>query len=531
MYTRARSAKRRLAPVVGLLATSLAGCGDLLEENPLGTLASSNFYRNGADAVAAVNAAYQGLHLGGAGGYLVSRNYVFLLESASPQVVAYSGPTSVRGCWDVYMCTPTNDEYAQTSWTTIYQAINRANAVTDNVPGIEMDAALRERILAEAKFLRAFHYFNLVRLFGGVPLRIEETKSLKELEQPRASADEVYNQIIKDLQEAITALPTSYPAREFGRATKGAAQALLGKVYLQRGIAGRTNPFGNPLYWPTGQASDVGNAITQLRAVASSGTYRLVTNYGDLWNESTERNPEVIWSVQNIDQGGQSMDASNYLAPNNSGWINSWTSAGAELPFWQSYAAGDRRRDVTWLKEYTDQNGRSYVWDINARTRWPHAAPQLRKYLIERRDVTNNPRDLVVLRYGDVLLMLAEAINDQSGPTGEAYDLVNQVRARAGLGPLESGLSKAAFREALYWERNWELATEQHAWFDGQRFWDLMSAHLITNAQLGLADPLQYPRRSVPEMVPAIQEPKSRLMPIPLLARDLNPQLTQNPGY
>jgi hypothetical protein len=393
-----------------------------------------------------------------------------------------------------------------------------------------MDAALRSRIVAEAQFLRAFHYFNAVRLWGGVPLAISETRSLKDLAKPRNTADQVYAQVIKDLTEAIPALePVNYAftsTANFGRATRTAAQTLLGKVYLQRGVAGQSNPFGDELYWPTAQAGDIQNAITQLREVVNSNLYQLVPGYGELWNEATERNAEVIWSVQNINQSGQGMDVNQYLAPRNSGWINTWTSAGAELPFFQSYAQGDKRRDVTWLTEYEEVSGKKNVYNPDQpTTSWP--TPSLRKYLIERRDVSTNPRDLVVLRYGDVLLMLAEALDRENPGSAEALELVNQVRARAGVVPLSS-----LTREALYWERTWELASEQHAWFDAQRFWDLFKAHAEANATLGITNPAQYPinPKTVPLVVTNLTD-KNRLMPIPQEAIDRNPLLKQNPGY
>ena len=140
--------KRRMAPLLGLLVLP-AACSDLVEQ-PLGTLTSENFYKNARDALAALSGAYQALHEGGASGYVVGRNYVFMLETPTPQVVSYSGISEVRGCWDVFMCSSTNDEYARTSWISIFRAINWANAVIDNVPRIQnMDAALRSRIVAE----------------------------------------------------------------------------------------------------------------------------------------------------------------------------------------------------------------------------------------------------------------------------------------------------------------------------------------------------------------------------------------------
>lgn len=504
--------------LVPTAAVLLGGCDGLLDENPVSTITPVNFYQNSTDALNALNGAYQVLH---DGNYVVGREYVFMLETPTPQVVAYPSTTNVRGQFDVFMHEP-NNGYILDSWRTMYEGINWANGVIDNVPNIkEMDAGLKSRVVAEAKWLRAFHYFNLVRLFGGVPLRVTETSNLKDLQSERASADAVYEQIIKDLTEAAKDLPASYPINQFGRVTSGAANALLGKVYLQRAIAGRTNPFSDKTFWPTAQAGDLQKAEQALRAVMNSGRYRLVSDYKMLWNEATEVNSEVIFSVQNMNQGGQGMSVNSFLAPRNSGWINTWTSAGAELPFWQSYAPGDKRRDVTWLPEYRETSGKFHKYDPSKyNSQWP--TPSLRKYLIERTDVQTNPRDLVLLRYADVLLMLAEVLHHQGQTGGEALQLVNQVRARAGVSPLS-----AVTRDALYWERNWELASEQHAWYDGQRFWDLFSAHTESNA--GLVDKLK--RNQVPKLDFQIEEPKHRLMPIPEEVIDRNPKVKQNPGW
>lgn len=501
--------------ILGLIFS--AGCDELLEESPVSSVTPTNFYQTAADALTAVNGAYQILH---SNAYTTGRNYTFMIETPTPQIVSYSGPTNVRGQFDVYQISPSNG-YLLSSWEAIYQGINIANSVIDNVPGIkDMNPALRARIVAEAKWLRALHYFNAVRIWGGVPLRTSETNDLDDLEAPRATADEIYNFIIKDLTEIQKDLPVSYPVSDFGRVTRGAAQTLLAKVYLQRGVAGKSNPLGDPLYWPTAQAGDLQKAEAELRKVIASGVYGLVPQYGMLWNEETEINEEVVFSVRNIVLGGQEMNVSRYLAPRNSGWIRTWTSAGVELPFWQSYAEGDVRRDVTWLPEYTEVSGKRRVYNPNKIwARWP--TPSLRKYLIERTDVTHNPRDLVLLRYADVLLMLAEVLVEQ-GNNAEALGLVNQVRARAGVAPLAS-----VDREAIYWERNWELASEQHAWYDGQRFWDIFVADLESHADL--KD--QLPRNWVPKVDFQVEQPKYRLMPIPQEVLDRNAQLVQNPGY
>src|SRR6476659_5154048 len=143
--------------------------------------------------------------------------------------------TNERSLPDVYAL-PISHAYVQSVWASMYDAINRANSVLDHVPGIDMDTTLRTRIVGEAKYLRATHYFNLVRMFGGVPLKLHETQGLDSLSLERSSAADVYAQIETDLKDAISILPSwkSYTGSDVGRASRGAAKTLLAKVYLQR---------------------------------------------------------------------------------------------------------------------------------------------------------------------------------------------------------------------------------------------------------------------------------------------------------
>lgn len=518
-----------LVPLLGLFVLS-AGCSDFLEERPRGSITDVNFFQNGGDALNAVNGAYQSLH---SQHYPQNRNYLSLIEFSTPQVVGRGAPNSPWGCWDMFDCEASNIA-GQTTWAAMYDAINDANAVVDNVPNVaNMDPGLRSRIVAEARFLRSLHYFNLVRLWGGVPLRKSATNSLKDLEAPRAPANEVYDFIIQDLAEAQKSLPLAYPASEFGRATRGAAQTLLAKVYLQRAIAGKTNPFGDALYWPTVQPGDLDNAIAELRKVIQSNQYRLVDSYGDLWREETEQNSEVIFSVQNINYRGLGAHSPVWFAPRQSGFAQQgpWNDANAELPFYQSYAPGDKRKPVTWLTEFVDPRGNLRKFDENniLGDTYPNEGPSLDKYIAHRRDVGDvhaSPKDLVLLRYADVLLMLAEALHEKSPGSAEALALVNQVRARAGVAPLAQ-----VTREALYWERNWELATEQHARYDAPRFWDVFKEHVRRNSLVRKANPKRYPLRTAPWLEVVFDEPQDRLVAIPQEAIDRNPKLVQNPGY
>src|SRR5688500_13304410 len=224
---------RVLALAGGLLMA--AGCGDHLTEVPYSFVAPENFYRNGDDAMAALAGAYDGFQadvdpLGIDDTEYYGRHFWMLTDYPTETMTLRLGATNERTMPDVFTVTPSHN-YIIGVWQSAFHAVNRANAVIDNVPGITaMDATLRSRVVAEAQFLRAYHYFNLVRLFGDVPLYLNETSSLKDLQKPRSPQAEVYAAIITDLQAAVPALPLNYTGRDVGRVTSGAARALLAKV-------------------------------------------------------------------------------------------------------------------------------------------------------------------------------------------------------------------------------------------------------------------------------------------------------------
>jgi hypothetical protein len=520
--------RRATVALLAALALLTAGCSDMLDENPLSSVTPVNFYDNPSDALTALTAVYSSFRYVGQ-----SVNWNYMINDATPEMVNRRDRTNSGGCWDVFACTASNP--ATTNfWNDSYAGINRANAVIDNVPKIEgMDPALQARIVAEARFLRAMHYFGLVRLFGGVPLFDHETTSLKELVRPRSTADEIYAFVIADLQAAIPDLPLSVPAAEFGRATQGAAHTLLGNVYLQRGTIGSSNPFGDPLYWPTADPSDLKNAGTELRAVVESGQYALVDDYASLWRPATEINSEVVFSVRFAPFEGQGAQMCTYDAPLNSDFcFRQFASEWGEVPFVESYAPGDVRKEGTWILEFDGPDGVHRVFDAEnvMGDNYGREGPAPYKLIGDVRGMpsTNTePVDFLMYRYADVLLMLAEAEWRQDPGSAEALSLVNQVRARAHVAPLP-----ALTEKALYWERSWELATEQKARYDAPRFWALYLENMETSAGMRTTNPEKYGQgQPVPPSMPEVEEPKVLLVAIPQGAIDVNPKLVQNPGW
>ncbi|HEU4556636.1 MAG TPA: RagB/SusD family nutrient uptake outer membrane protein, partial [Longimicrobium sp.] len=230
--------------LLAALGVATAGCkDDFLTEVPYSFVAPENLYTSGEGALAALSGAYAAFQadvddLGISDVDYYGRQYWMLVEYPTEAVTVRLGATNERTMPDIYRVTPGHN-YVIGVWRAAFHAVNRANSVIDNVPGIaSMDPALRDRVVAEARFLRAYHYFNLVRLFGGVPLYLNETRSLDSIQKPRATQAEVYQAIIKDLTDAAAVLPASYTGNNVGRATSGAARALLLKVYLQYGAVG-----------------------------------------------------------------------------------------------------------------------------------------------------------------------------------------------------------------------------------------------------------------------------------------------------
>ena len=517
---------RAAAALVAIV--SLGACNDnkFLTEVPYDFVGPQNFYRNAGDALAAVNGVYASF-INTSGDNYYGRNFVMLVEYPTEMVTTYLSATNERSLVDNYTFTPAQS-YIYSTWQSAYAAINRANAVIAHVPTIDMDATLRSRIVGEAKFLRATNYFNLVRLFGGVPLELEETTSLDSLQKPRATAAEVYAQIIKDLTEAVAVLPSkkSYTGSDIGRASKGAAKTLLAKVYLQRGGTG------------VGTAADYQTALDWARQVVSDGDYSLIGNYDALFDFVSgavqEVNSEVIFDIQNIRQQGLGGRIGSHMVPRKSSWGASQNgSFEAEQPFYDSYGATDKRKAAIFVQSFPDKSGNTVQWTSTATASGAYGAdsPYLKKFLDPTLVTTGQEEpNYIMLRYAEVLLMIAEAANEvNGGPTQEAYDAINAVRARSSVPALTPGLSHDLFRDSVFVERRWELVMEgPNGYFDSQRNWPWAKARVEANMALGAAGKFKlskYPKAQV------TLSDKFKLMPIPQRARDLNPNLTQNPGW
>ena len=511
----------------------VSGCNDdaFLTEVPFDFVGPENFYKTSGDALAAIAGVYAtSLHTTGDGYY--GRNFVMLSEFMTEMQTVYLSATNERSLVDNYTFTASHS-YIYSTWQGAYQAINRANSVIDRVPAIAMDTTLRNRIVAEAKFLRAQHYFNLVRMFSGVPLSLHETTSLDSLQQPRATADAVWAAIFKDLADAALVLPAKYTGTDIGRATRGAAKTMAAKAYLHRATIVDASAT---------RTADLQNALRLLTEVRTNDGFSLVANYATLFDMSNENNSEVIFDIQCSRSNGIGCRLSNQVAPRLSNYGSGQNgSFSAEQPFFNAFALNDVRRAATWQLSYTNKANNNAVWTIstalpiggyvaNNVTTDTTIAPVMAKFLDKLSTIAGNDEpNYIILRYGDNLLMESEVINEISGPTADAYTGINAVRNRAGIGNLLAGLTKETFRDSVFAQRRLELAMEgPNGYFDSQRNWAWSKARIEANMTVGTV--LRFRSSRYPKFQTALAD-RFRLLPIPQRARDLNPTLTQNLGW
>jgi len=489
-----------LGGLAGLMCVT--ACDSFLDPKPSDVLAPENFYKTSSDAVAAVNGVYEQVK------WSYWLGFWYISDVATDDILAAPrfGADGHRMSAYIFNATewPMGD-----MWGGAYRIINRANTVLDRVPGITMDPALRDRVLNEARFLRANAYFDLVRCFGDVPLLEHEVKSLSDLKVSRTPVAQVYPLILSDLQQAAAALPASYSGTDIGRVTSGAARALLAKVYLTQ--------------------QDWTNAAQAAGQVMTSGTYALLPNYKDIFKIATKiTNSESIFEI-NYD---------GVLDPG-AGSVHTLFSLPSGFPGGDAYGLMTVTPSLQALFAPADKRGlhatfitSPYVDALGDTVRWvdppPAYGPAFNKYLDETdfenmhtRAWVKQANDWIVLRYADVLLMYAEAVNEGGTVTaGTAAAALNLVRVRAGIDTV-SGLSQTAFRDSVRLDRRREFVFEGQRWFDLSR-WGLLNAAIVAKTtELQSIAPGETTVHGVP----------SNLLPLPQPELDINHNLTQNPGW
>ena len=404
--------------MVGLLTS----CGDdFLDLAPISSPNVAAFYQTPNDILNAVNAAYSTLQSGDLYG---GRDLQDLTEYRAD--VAFdndpSANSGVRFNIDQFLAGATN-EIIEDVWQRLYQAIYRCNVVLDNADNVEMDASLRERYKAEVRFIRALCYFHAVQTWGDVPLVLQADDTGVSREHVRNSVADVYGAIEADLQFAASNLPAVFPASEVGRATAGAASSLLGKVQLTQG--------------------KYTEAVTTLRGVVNSGSYALQPTIADVFDPANEYNSEMIFTV-----------------------VFTETNTAEDVGLFFASGIGDNI-EQNFRALYDDADARKQMIEMQTPPNTALVVPT--KYFAPLTGAGTVGTDFPVLRYADVLLMAAEALNEVSyEPNGDAFTFLNEVRTRAGLPAYTSAdlADQTSFRDAVLQERNLELPLELHRWYD-----------------------------------------------------------------
>lgn len=481
------------AGLAGLMIVPSACEQSFLDTDPQGKQSDVVFWANEGDATKAVNAMYAHLRAWNNTAFAA----IAIESVGSDETEKGSSPTDATFFNDYdNFSVGSSDGQLGSFWEGQYQNINFANQVLDNVGAIQMDENLKARYFAEAKFIRAYSYFRLVRAFGDVPLRLKLPAGANEYNLPRTPKAEVYAAIEKDLTDAAAILPLTYGSADVGRVTKGAALSLLAKVsmYQQK--------------W-----QQVFDLTTQ---VISSGQYSLFKNYEQLFRIANENSTESIFELQNALLTGNAA-ASNSQYSQVQG-VRGVTGGGwgfhvptAELA--AAYETGDPRRDGTIIfrgETTPDGDAIAAVGDnpmYNQKSYVPF------KLFVSgfNEGAQQNVR---VLRYSDVLLMNAEAAN-QLGNTTQALASLELVRARARgasttILPKVTTTDKAKLQEAIWHERQVELAMEFDRYFDVIR--------------QGRGTAVFGPK--------GWKAGKNEVWPLPQTELDLSAGvLTQNPGY
>jgi len=442
------------------LATSVFySCTDFLTENLKGEFSSGTFYKNDKQALQALNGVYNAIAFGN------SNNVIWVFgDVASDDAVKGGNPgdQSEITYIDEFTTNATNGIIIN-YWTFAYEAINRANNVIANVPAVAMDEALKSRILGEAKFIRAYSYFNLVNIFGRVPLKLFPQTNQPTIHVPLSEVAVVYAQIEKDLMEAAAVLPVSYGNADLGRATRGAALALLGKANLYQEK------------WAA--------AIANFHQLEGLGLYKLLPKYADNFKLINENSKESIFEIQHS-TGNNPFTGSGlnqWFAPSTEGgyYFNAPTQSLADAFEKSSGGEVDPRLDAS-----LGRNGMPWLNGEIFSDTWSPTGFLTKKHQQPITEVSSSLKgdgglNYIYLRYADVLLMKAEAFNALNNADSAKTNL-NRVRQRAlesysGTAPADllndvTSTDKNLLKTAIQHERRVELAQEFHRFFDLMRW-------------------------------------------------------------
>ncbi len=491
-----------------LFLFGLLSCNNLLDTNPTDFYSQETYWQNSQHALNALTGCYAALTTSD----LYNAQTPFMFEAMSPNAYNYDNQGSARDiARGVHSATTLGINNLM--WRGCYRGIGRCNTLLSNIERIEMDNQLKTRIIGEAKFLRAFYYYRLNILFNGVPLIIDEPDPAEQSTLPRNSYDEVLEQIFKDLNDAASVLPASYSNPDKGRATKGAALALKARALLQ-----------NYRY------NDVVNTIEE---IFSLNVYSLYPNYNGIFRKANEGNQEIIFDIRfQAPELTNSYDIImaqyNTQAPVK-GLVDAYqmvdglsiTESELYNPE-QPYENRDPRFKQSIL--YIGAPWRNRTATIADLHQTGFSFRKFTEYNeLTQGTISNSDVNYVEIRFADVLLMYAEALNEISGPTDDVYNAINSIRQRTtvGMPVIPQGLSKESMREAIRLERRIELAGEGSYFYDIRR-WKTIEKEMNEPIFDYKGDLIEN-RKFDPD--------RDYFWPIPYTEIDLNPNLQQNPGY
>ncbi|WP_353480443.1 RagB/SusD family nutrient uptake outer membrane protein [Haliscomenobacter sp.] len=394
-----------------------------LDLAPKSTISPANFFKTSGDAVTAVNGCYKSLAVGGQYG----STFQVLMENRGDN---FSDQDPSSGAGQNFQINRFSDNPGNTnlynSWIAIYSSIFRCNTVLESIDPIIMDNTLKNRIKGEASFIRALNYFNLVRLWGAVPLVTKTVDPVSARDLKRDAVSAVYAQIEADLKFAAANLPATYPAADLGRVTQGAAKGLLGKVYLYQ--------------------KKYNDAKTILDEVINSKVFSLLPKVEDVFSATVKYHAEILFAVR---------FAKGIAGQDHGFWYANTQVIGVDTTIQKAYTeAGDQRKT---LVDAVRPTGNGNIMP--------------RKFLDQP---VNNAagNDFPILRFADVLLIQAEALNEigynASTAAGTAFAHLNAVRKRAGIKELTGTdlPTQESFRAEIYKQRRLELPFECDRWFD-----------------------------------------------------------------
>lgn len=439
--------KKNIYVFIALLAMCTYGCKkSFLDLRDPDDLTPQNFFKTPAQFQQAINGAYaplQDLYNGSfwAMGEMRSDNTSYEYDDQDRSGTSREEIDEFREL--------NNSDIVGSFFSDSYVIIERCNVILNRMPAAKLDTAVSAPIAGQAYFLRAFNYFNLVRMFGDIPLvTIDEQSAADAFKVKRTAAANIYPQIIADAQAAIARLPLSYAAdADKGRVTKGTAETMLAEVYMTQ--------------------HNFSAAVPLLQAVVASGVYSLNADYADNFDINKENGPESIFEIQYIEgNNGLSSDFVDTFCP----WdVYDDSVTGYEIENGAQNGWNIPTQDMLNAYEPGDKREAASLNDTYVSNEYGYLVPYIIKYNSIGKVQYQTGNNFPVYRYSDVYLMLAESLNEagyQGG--GDAFHYLNLVRDRAGLADKTSASvpDQGSFRTAIAHERQVELAFENHRWFD-----------------------------------------------------------------